>query len=116
MLMEDYTPRIEQQDTPQGRLFVVRGAWTAVGLTGEAVWEALTAQLQGLGNTSQSSAGWDLEQVGKLDHLRAQVLWNHWGRNWPAQLQVEPNQPAVLETVAKFSTDPPRRRKPGWSQ
>ena len=116
MLMEDSTPRIEQQDTPQGRLFVVQGAWTAAGLTGERVWEALTAQLQGLGDASRSQAGWNLEQVRKLDHLGAQVLWNYWGRNWPAQLQVEPNQRAVLETVAKFSTEPPKRQKPGWSQ
>jgi phospholipid/cholesterol/gamma-HCH transport system permease protein len=116
MLMEDSTPRIEQQDTPQGRLFVVQGAWTAAGLTGERVWEALTAQLQGLGDASGSQAGWNLEQVRKLDHLGAQVLWNYWGRNWPAQLKAEPNQRAVLETVAKFSTEPPKRQKPGWSQ
>jgi phospholipid/cholesterol/gamma-HCH transport system permease protein len=114
--MEDSTPRIEQQDTPQGRLFVVQGAWTAAGLTGEEVWKALTAQLQGLGDSSASPAGWNLEQIGKLDHLGAQVLWNHWGRNWPAQLRAEPSQRAVLETVAKFSTDPPKPRKPGWSE
>jgi len=114
--MEDSTPRIEQQDTPQGRLFVVQGAWTAAGLTGESVWEALTAQLKSLGDTVQSPAGWNLEQVRKLDHLGAQVLWNHWGRTWPDQLQAEPNQRAVLETVAKFSADPPRPRKPDWTE
>ena len=114
--MEDSTPRIEQQDTPQGRLFVVQGAWTAAGLTGESVWETLTAQLKSLGDTVQSPAGWNLEQVRKLDHLGAQVLWNHWGRTWPDQLQAEPNQRAVLETVAKFSADPPRPRKPDWTE
>ncbi len=78
--------------------------------------EALTAQLQGLGDAASSPAGWNLEKIGKLDHLGAQVLWNHWGRNWPAQLQAEPSQRAVLETVAKFSTDPPKRRKTDWSE
>lgn len=115
--MEDATPRIEQQDTPQGRLYVVRGAWTAADLTGEEVWEVLTAQLKGLGDGPGTSAGWDLEQVHKLDHLGAQVLWNHWGRNWPEQIKVEPSQRAVLETVAKFSAHPPGpRSKPGWSE
>ncbi|MFS2036593.1 MlaE family ABC transporter permease [Polaromonas sp. CT11-55] len=114
--MEDSTPRIALQDTPQGRLFVVQGAWTAAGLTGEQVWDALTAQLQGLKDGSSSPVGWNLEQVGKLDHLGAQVLWNHWGRSWPAQLQAGPNQRAVLETVAKFSTDPPKPRKPDWTE
>jgi phospholipid/cholesterol/gamma-HCH transport system permease protein len=112
MLMEDSTPRIEQQDTPQGRLLVVQGAWTAAGLTGEAVWEGLTAQLKGLGD---APGGWSLEKIGKLDHLGAQVLWNHWGRDWPAQLQAEPSQRAVLETVAKFSADPPKPRKGNWT-
>ena len=139
--MEDSTPRIEQQDTPQGRLYVVRGAWTAADLTGEEVWQALTAQLQSLNDQASFGAGppqaktapsggseshgvesvgapvWDLEQVHKLDHLGAQVLWNHWGRNWPAQLKAEPSQRAVLETVAKFSAHPPvPRSKPGWSE
>jgi phospholipid/cholesterol/gamma-HCH transport system permease protein len=117
MFMEDSTPRIEQQDTPQGRLFVVQGAWTAAGLTGGQVWDVLTAQLQGLKDGGGASpAGWNLEQVGKLDHLGAQVLWNHWGRDWPAQLQAEPSQRAVLETVAKFSADPPKPRKPDWTE
>ncbi len=115
--MEDATPRIDQHDTPQGRLHVVRGAWTAADLTGEAVWEALTAQLKGLGAGAGTSAGWDLEQVHKLDHLGAQVLWNHWGRKWPEPIKVEPSQRAVLETVAKFSAHAPApRSKPGWSE
>ncbi|AYQ27559.1 MULTISPECIES: ABC transporter permease [unclassified Polaromonas] len=111
--MEDATPRIEQQDTPQGRLYVVRGAWTAADLTGEEVWQALTAQLKGLPDTA---AAWDLESVHKLDHLGAQVLWNHWGRKWPEQIKAEPNQRAVLETVAKFSIEAPAKaRKSDWS-
>jgi phospholipid/cholesterol/gamma-HCH transport system permease protein len=145
--MEDVTPRIEQQDTPQGRLYVVRGAWTAADLTGEDVWQALTAQLQSLNDHERFGAGppqaktapsssergsappkahevesvgapvWDLEQVHKLDHLGAQVLWNHWGRKWPEQIKAEPSQRAVLETVAKFSAHPPApRSKPGWSE
>jgi phospholipid/cholesterol/gamma-HCH transport system permease protein len=114
--MEDATPRIEQQDTPQGRLYVVRGAWTAADLTGEEVWKALTAQLKGLAGESGKAAAWDLEQVHKLDHLGAQVLWNHWGRNWPEQVKAEPNQRAVLETVAKFNVDaPPKAGKADWT-
>ena len=115
--MEDATPRIEQQDTPQGRLYVVRGAWTAADLTGEEVWQALTAQLMGLAEGTGAPPAWDLEQVHKLDHLGAQVLWNHWGRKWPEQVKAEPSQRAVLETVAKFSAHPPvPRSKPGWSE
>lgn len=115
MHMEESTPRIEQQDTPQGRMFVVRGAWTAADLTAQEVWQGLTAQLQALQGGAAQSAGWNLEPLEKLDHLGAQVLWNHWGRDWPAQLQVHASQRAVLETVAKFSADPPKPRKPDWT-
>jgi phospholipid/cholesterol/gamma-HCH transport system permease protein len=112
--MEDATPRIEQQDTPQGRLYVVRGAWTAADLTREETWGALTAQLKGL--PDGGAAGWDLEQVHKLDHLGGQVLWNHWGRKWPEQIKAEPSQRAVLETVAKFNIEaPPKVHKVDWS-
>ena len=119
MLMEESTPRIEQQDTPEGRLFVVRGAWTASGLTGQPVWDALTAQFDTLRRHTApsgeaSAIRWDLSLVDKLDHLGAQVLWNHWGRDWPAQLQVEPSQRAVLETVAKFAVVPPKPRGSDW--
>ncbi len=121
MLMEDdSTPRIEQQDGPEGRLMVVRGAWTAAGLTRQTVWQALTEQLQALhddaGGAGQAAAvRWQLGQLEKLDYLGAQVLWNHWGRAWPAQLDMEPSQRTLLETVAKFTVDPPKsRRQPRW--
>ncbi|MGH8805102.1 MAG: MlaE family ABC transporter permease [Polaromonas sp.] len=140
--MEDSTPRIEQQDTPEGRQFVVRGAWTAADLTGQPVWAALTAQLKSLNDGARFGAGppqgetappggsashevesvgahsarWNLSQVEKLDYLGAQVLWNHWGRDWPAELQIEPSQRALLETVAKFTCSPPQARKSDWTE
>ena len=123
--MDDSTPRIEQQDTPQGRLFVVQGAWTAADLTTQPVWDALTAQLKRLGKTTVGAAGstgkasadgWSLAKIDKLDHLGAQVLWNHWGRAWPEPLQIEPSHRALLETVAKFTADPPLPRKSDWKE
>jgi len=113
--MQDSIPRIDPQDTPDGRALVVRGAWTAAGLTGQTVWDGLTAQLQSLGS-DLSASHWNLSQIDKLDYLGAQVLWQHWGREWPKQLQIEPDQRAVLETVAKFTVSPPRARKPGWTE
>ena len=118
--MPESTPRIEQQDTPQGRLFVVQGAWTAADLTAHPVWDALTAQLKSLGGATPggkpTTVGWSLAQIEKLDHLGAQVLWNHWGRAWPEQLQIEASQRALLETVAKFTVDPPEPVKPDWKE
>ncbi|UUZ78453.1 ABC transporter permease [Polaromonas sp. P1(28)-13] len=121
--MDDSTPRIEQQDTPEGRLFVVRGAWTAAEITTRAVWDALTAQLERLRSDATHSGKaaavqWQLGQIDKLDYVGAQVLWNHWGQQWPAQLEVEPSQRALLENVAKFTCNPPppKARQPRWAE
>ena len=104
-------PCIEQADVPDGALAVL-GAWTAADLTSPLVWKAVTAQLKGL--KVNASIPWDLSRIDKLDFLGAQVLWNHWGRQWPAQLTIEPNQRALLASVEKFTIDLPVRARPGW--
>ena len=141
-LMDSSTPRIEQQDTPEGRIFAVLGAWTAADLTVKPVWEALTAQLKKLNHgvhlnasqfppdaaasragappdgpgTAADSAGWDLSQMERLDYLGAQLLWSHWGHQWPVQLALAPTQRAVLETVARFPVPPAAPRQFDWQQ
>ncbi len=80
---------------------MVQGAWTAADLTsGKAVWEALAAQLK-TADADKASA-WNLTGLEKLDYLGAQLLWAHWGRQWPANIDIDDSQRAVLETVAKF--------------
>ena len=112
--MSSSAPRIDTQQTPQGQQHVVLGAWTAADLTGKATWDTLTALLGNL--KSPAAASWDLRQIEQLDHLGAQLLWNHWGRAWPAQLEVEASQRAVLETVAEFAAVPAPVIKPGWKE
>jgi phospholipid/cholesterol/gamma-HCH transport system permease protein len=42
-----------------------------------------------------------------LDHVGAQLLWNHWGRAWPLRLQLTDAQRAMLERVARFTAEAP---------
>ena len=112
--MPPSAPRIDTQQTPQGQQHVVLGAWTAAALTGKATWDALTELLGNL--KDPAAASWDLRQIEQLDHLGAQLLWNHWGRAWPAQLETEPSQRAVLETVAEFAIVPAQVVKPDWKE
>ena len=110
------TPRIEEQDTPQGKRLVVEGAWTSADLTSRPVWDAVTAQLKALGGSKKDS-GWSLEKIERIDYLGAQLLWNQWGREWPAQIAIEPAQRAVFETLAKYppaEVEPPK--KFSWSE
>lgn len=115
--MDDATPHIDMQDTPEGRLVQVRGRWTAAALAVQPVWQGLTAQLGKLHASAEDArqSRWRLGDVDQLDHLGAQVLWEHWGRAWPAELQAQSHQRAVLDTVARFTADPPPLHPARWS-
>ena len=109
MFQDDSPPRIEIQDAPDGPVVRLLGAWTAANLTIPAVWAGLTAQLKGLGGgaakTGKASGAvavagdWRLDEIEKLDYLGAQVLWQQWDHQWPAALQVTPEQREMLEAV-----------------
>lgn len=109
-------PHIDSQDSPEGASCRVLGGWTASELTARPVWEALTASLKAQGSDAGRSVRWDLRGIGQLDHLGAQVLWNHWGRQWPDNIELEEAQRAVLERVAEFSVDRPAVPAPGFKQ
>ena len=114
--MDSASPRIEQLETPEGLTLRALGAWTAADLTGKPAWEALTAQLKTMpARPAASAARWDLRHIDRLDYLGAQVLWKHWGQDWPAQLETQPEQRAMLETVARFTCSPPTPRKADWT-
>ena len=120
--MEETTPRIEVQDTPDGLVLAVRGEWTSSSLTRQPAWETLTASLGSLraqsGATGKTARAehWSLGGIARLDYLGAQVLWSQWGRAWPAQIELEPEQRVMLETVEKYTIDPPARPKPAWNE
>lgn len=109
-------PHIDIRDTPEGRSCRVLGLWTAGELTAGPVWDALTASLQAQGSEAGSALVWDLRDIGQLDHLGAQVLWNHWGRQWPDKIEMADTQRAVLERVAEFSVERPVLPAPGFKQ
>ncbi|MDW5440935.1 ABC transporter permease [Polaromonas sp. SM01] len=109
-------PHIDQHDTPEGACYVVLGLWTAAELTARPVWAALTARLQALHSTGSGAVSWDLRGITLLDHLGAQVLWNHWGRQWPEKIEILPAQRAVLERVAQFSVERPAVPAVGFKQ
>ena len=115
--MDSSTPRIDVEDSPTGRQLLARGAWTAADLTSRSTWPVVTAQLKGLASAAASEgadAQWDLRQLEQLDYLGAQVLWNHWGHQWPTQLETTSSQRAMLETVAQFAVPSPEVKRPNW--
>ena len=111
--MEETVPRIARESAPQGPVARTLGRWTAAQLTMPGVWSAVEASLAAL--KAEPGIRWDLRDLQRLDHLGAQALWNHWGHQWPAQLEVLPDQRAMLERVARFAVvPPPYRRRTLW--
>jgi phospholipid/cholesterol/gamma-HCH transport system permease protein len=110
--MPDPTPRIEQQPAPEGPRLRVLGQWTAAQFAQARLLQTLGESLAGA--TAQQA--WDLSGADQLDHVGAQLLWDHWGGRWPAQLAASPAQRAVLERVARFTVQPPIHRKATWRQ
>ena len=103
--MSDSIPHIVRTDTPEGPCAFPRGRWGAADLGARAQWRVLQAQLDDL--PAQASLGGDLRGLQWLDHVGAQLLWNHWGRAWPQRLALDEGQRAMLERVARYSTTPP---------
>ena len=97
-------PRIERLVTPAGITLQLLGQWTVADLAAPGVWSALVHQLGDLKSGREASqTRWDLRQIDRLDHVGAQVLWTHWGRQWPTHVQTCDSQRRVLESVARFS-------------
>ncbi len=107
--MDESSPRIDSQSGPHGWQVTLAGSWSADALARPAVWQALRRRIDTLAPRARAAQGhWDLRALDRLDHTGAQVLWNAWGHQWPAQLQVLPAQRAMLERVARFTVAPPQ--------
>ncbi|MEJ6021603.1 MlaE family ABC transporter permease [Ramlibacter sp. PS4R-6] len=102
--MREEMPRIEPQAAPDGPRVRVLGRWTAPQLARRHVLRALQASLGASGG-----GAWSLTEA-QLDHVGAQLLWDHWGQRWPDHVDVLPVQRAVFERVARFTVQPPPRR------
>ena len=105
MAMTDPQPRIACSDTPEGPCALLHGRWGAAELGQRVLWLPLAEQLAKVPH--QPSLGWDLRGMLWLDHVGAQVLWNHWGRAWPARLWLSDAQRDMLERVARYTVPAP---------
>ncbi|MDR0458275.1 MAG: ABC transporter permease [Burkholderiaceae bacterium] len=102
-VQDDSAPRLiaapgAQDDASAAPQVSLRGAWTAARLTAGGrrgtAWR-IARELQAM-----PAAAWDLRGAQAFDHLAALMLWRHWGRQWPAQVQASDDQRALLARVA----------------
>ena len=103
--MEASPPRIVRDASPTTAGVRLEGRWTSAELGSAKVWRRLDAELERCG--PDASLHWNLEAVGQLDHVGAQLLWNRWGRRWPAGVVIGENHRAMLARVARFTVEAP---------
>jgi phospholipid/cholesterol/gamma-HCH transport system permease protein len=98
---EDFSPQIARQDTAEGAVARLSGRWASAELAQPKVWRGLAKALAA--QPASPSLGWDLAPIERLDHVGAQLLWNHWGRQWPQRLALSDDQRSMLDRVARFT-------------
>jgi len=111
--MKDSTPRVHLTSDHEGAWVQLQGRWGAAELGQRADWEAVQKALHQ--HPAGPDQGWDLEPLDWLDHIGAQLLWNHWQQAWPTRLKASEAQKAMLARIATFRQAPvPAPQKLGW--
>lgn len=102
--MTSLPPQLQRQNDSDGSWAVLQGRWGAADFGDRAHWARVQAQLKAV--PAVSELGWDLQGVDWLDHVGAQLLWQHWQGQWPARLKATPGQKAMLQRVERFTAPP----------
>jgi phospholipid/cholesterol/gamma-HCH transport system permease protein len=84
------------------------GCWQVGALAHEGIMQTLCARLKAVADPD--AVHWDLSQVEALDTIGAQLLWNAWRRQRPAQLTLPPQYEAFFQRLQQ--TGPLQLKKP----
>ena len=94
-------PRVEERDHEGAHWAVASGRWTALAMSSPSAWESVSQDLECV--PAQDDRHWDLRPIEQLDHIGAQLLWNHWQKAWPPHLEMDSQHKAVLDQVALYT-------------
>jgi phospholipid/cholesterol/gamma-HCH transport system permease protein len=106
----DARPRVEARALEGDSWVIASGRWTVLAMASPAAWTALAQGLQAV--PARRGQPWDLRPIDQLDHIGAQLLWNHWGQAWPARLELDAQHQAVLDQVAQYTCSAPEEARP----
>lgn len=100
-MIQTELPRLTEIPTsPESpQTVVVAGCWQVHAFVENHLLQKTEAALTNL--SQQPQIQWDLSQVGALDHIGAQLLWNCWGKKRPEKLILLPTQEAFFQRLEK---------------
>ena len=87
------------------------GTWQVHALAQGKAMAAITAMLKPLAGNSLK---WDLSAIDSMDHIGAQLFWNAWGEQRPAQLTLAPSQEEFfrrIDETGPLETPPSRANR-----
>lgn len=105
-------PRVEQREQEGSSWSIASGRWTALAISSADTWKRLSGQLDALA----PDRAWDLRPIEQLDHIGAQLLWNHWHQAWPKRLEMDSQHKAVLDQVARYTCELPAEPRSSLAQ
>ena len=110
--MADTAPHITYTQDSGERWAQLRGRWGAAELGRRTLWREVRDQLAQTPPAARQA--WDLTTVDWLDHVGAQLLWDHWQQQWPAQVRVTDMQRQMLDRVASLTMVCPPAPQVNW--
>ncbi|RTQ32655.1 ABC transporter permease [Variovorax gossypii] len=103
-------PRVGQREQEDRQWTVASGRWTTLAMSSKPAWQALDESLKAA--PPAANRAWDLRPIEQLDHIGAQLLWEHWRHEWPATIELSPQHKAVLDQVAQYTVATPDEPSP----
>ena len=110
--MADTAPHLTKTQDSGERWAQLRGRWGAAELGRRPLWREVRDQLAQTPPAARQA--WDLTTVDWLDHVGAQLLWDHWQQQWPAQVRVTDMQRQMLDRVASLTMVCPPAPQVNW--
>ncbi|CAA2100689.1 MlaE family ABC transporter permease [Variovorax paradoxus] len=107
-------PSVGQREEDGRQWTVASGCWTTLAMSSKPAWQALTRGLKDV--PPDDDRAWDLRPIGQLDHIGAQLLWEHWRHRWPETLEMSPQHKAVLDQVAQYTVATPAEPAPSLNE
>jgi phospholipid/cholesterol/gamma-HCH transport system permease protein len=91
------TLTIDHRDPGAAQSVVASGVWQVHTLSKKGVLKSINKTLKAL--KDKPALAWDLSRIESLDHIGAQMFWNAWGKQRPAQLTLDPRQEELFNRV-----------------
>jgi phospholipid/cholesterol/gamma-HCH transport system permease protein len=98
-------------DSSRTEAVVATGIWQVHALADRDAIKTISKTLASL--KGNAALQWDLSPIVRLDHIGAQMLWNAWGKQRPANLKLAQKQEELFKRIEESSRAavPPIRAK-----